>query len=506
MEKRLIVAVALSLLILLTWSAWVSKTQRIENKEVITKELTLLKTPPSPTPALALEPEFPATGLFKQTQAEFEVTFIEPLAAIQEVSFKAYRDSKFPLKYGFALDDKSLVFKKESSSADSVTFVYSDQNKKIIKKYTFSNSDYSVWLVVEVQNLSNLPLKINLPLVLGVLDFSPKNIQARFQDVTIATKDKVVHLNANVRKNLEFPEAKFLSLRDRYFCLIVEPESNNHSGFLKKINPKESELGLLSQELVLAPGKQIGQKFRIYLGPQELRFINRIKPEWSAVVYYGTFDFISQILLQLLEFFYRLVHNWGWAIVILSLTVYLLLYPFTLKQMRSMKEMQKLQPYIEELRKQHKDNPQKLNKEIMELYREHKVNPLGGCLPLILQMPIFFALYQALMRSVALKGAKFLWIKDLSEPDKLFLLPFPQPFDSLNILPILMMIGMFVQQKISAPATASSSTAEQQKLMLLIMPLMFGFIFYSMPAGLVLYWFINSTLMLLYQLRISKRK
>lgn len=171
-----------------------------------------------------------------------------------------------------------------------------------------------------------------------------------------------------------------------------------------------------------------------------------------------------------------------------------------------MKEMQKLQPYIEELRKQHKDNPQKLNKEIMELYREHKVNPLGGCLPLILQMPIFFALYQALMRSVALKGAKFLWIKDLSEPDKLFLLPFPQPFDSLNILPILMMIGMFVQQKISAPATASSSTAEQQKLMLLIMPLMFGFIFYSMPAGLVLYWFINSTLMLLYQLRISKRK
>lgn len=505
MEKRLILAIALSLLVLLTWSILVPKPQPVANKEVTTKEPGQLDIQPPQIPSLPLAQELPPASIFKYDQDKFEVTFIESMAAIKEVTFKTYRDYKFPLQYGFLLGDKSLAFKKERSSLDTVTFVYSDPSKKMIKKFIFSNSDYSVWLAVEIQNLSNLPLKIDLPLVLGVLDFSPKNIQARFQDVTVATKDKALHLNA--RKSLVFSDVKFLSLRDRYFCAIIEPESDSHSGFIKKINPQESEMSLISKEQVLAPGQQIGQKFHIYLGPQDLRLINRIKPEWSTVIYYGTFDFISQILLQLLEFFYRLVHNWGGAIVILSLVVYILLYPFTLKQMRSIKEMQKLQPHIEELRKTYKDNPQKLNKEIMELYREHKVNPLGGCLPLILQMPIFFALYQALMRSVALKGANFLWIKDLSEPDRLFILPVSLPIlgNEINILPIVMTIGMFVQQKISTPATSSGSR-EQQRLMTIIMPFMFGLIFYHMPAGLVLYWFINSTLMLLYQLRISKAK
>jgi YidC/Oxa1 family membrane protein insertase len=175
--------------------------------------------------------------------------------------------------------------------------------------------------------------------------------------------------------------------------------------------------------------------------------------------------------------------------------------------MRSMKEMQLLQPKVEELRKAYKDNPQKMNKEIMELYREHKVNPLGGCLPLLLQMPIFFALYNELMRSIVLKGATFLWIKDLSEPDRLLSLPKGLPVigGELNILPIIMAIGMFLQQKISL-ANTSGEAAEQQKIMLIVMPVMFGLIFYRMPSGLVLYWFVNSALMLIFQLRMNKAR
>jgi len=250
------------------------------------------------------------------------------------------------------------------------------------------------------------------------------------------------------------------------------------------------------------------KNFHIYLGPQELKLITAIKPQWSAVVYYGSFDIISRLLLQLLEILYRLVHNWGGAIILLSIIIYLLLYPLTLKQMRSMKQMQALQPRIEELRKTHKDNPQKLNKEIMDLYRQNRVNPFSGCLPLILQIPVFFALYQALIRYVVLKGANFLWIKDLSEPDRLFLLPVNLPIigNEINILPILMTVGMFIQQKISMTTTSSATSAEQQKLMLILFPLMFGFIFYHMPAGLVLYWFVNSSLMLIYQFRISRTK
>ena len=201
------------------------------------------------------------------------------------------------------------------------------------------------------------------------------------------------------------------------------------------------------------------------------------------------------------------MHNWGWAIIILSLVVYFLLFPLSLKQMRSMKEMQALQPKIEALRKELKDNPQRLNKEIMELYKEHKVNPLGGCLPLLLQMPIFFALYQALIRSVSLRGAHFLWIKDLSSPDQFFTLKFALPVlgNQINILPILMAIGMFVQQKIST-VKATGEAAQQQKIMSIIMPVMFGVIFYHMPSGLVLYWFVNSALMLFYQLRMNRQK
>jgi YidC/Oxa1 family membrane protein insertase len=172
-----------------------------------------------------------------------------------------------------------------------------------------------------------------------------------------------------------------------------------------------------------------------------------------------------------------------------------------------MKEMQHIQPQVEQLRVLYKDNPQRLNKEIMELYRQHKVNPLGGCLPMVLQIPIFFALYQVLSRSIALKGADFLWIKDLSEPDRLLKFPVELPLigQYFNLLPVLMAVGMFIQQK-SSMGKMSGSSAEQQKMMLIVMPIMFGFIFYNMPAGLVLYWFVNSALASAYQLRLAKAK
>jgi YidC/Oxa1 family membrane protein insertase len=505
MEKRVILAIVLSLLVLLSWSLLATKFYPIENKSLIAKYPASLPavTPRIPTPTL--EPEVLPSSLMKLSQKKYELTFIESQAAIKEVIFPSYLSYKFPLKYGFLLGGKNLVFKKEIISDNSATFVYSDKDKQIIKQFSVSKSNYSIELEIRVQNLSSAPLNMNLDLAVATLNFAPDQNQARFQDVTVALKDRILHLNA--RKNIVLPEVKFLGWRDRYFCGIIEPKTDNYTALITKSNSQESEIGLSSKEFLVAPGQQLIQKFAIYLGPQELNLISSIRPDWVAVMHYGTFDFISRLLVQLLGILYRLVHNWGWAIVILSIIIYFLLYPLTLKQMRSMKEMQLLQPRIEELRKTYKDNPQKLNKEIMELYREHKVNPFGGCLPLILQIPIFFALYQALMRSVALKGANFLWIKDLSEPDRLFILPISLPIlgNEVNILPILMTIGMFIQQKISMAATSSGS-AEQQKLMMIIFPLMFGFIFYHMPSGLVLYWFINSSFMLLYQLRVNPTK
>ncbi len=506
MEKRLFLAIALALLVLLSWSAFVSKTYHLDNKEVALHERTpsTLKTIQSPLiPTKTQKP--PSSSLFQFSQEKYDIVFTASQAAIKEVIFKSYQGYAFPLKYGFLLGDTNLLFEKEKVTPESVSFVYRDKDKQVIKHFLFSNSSYSIKLEIEVHNLSNSPLNINLPLTLGVLSLNGDQTQARLRDATFASKDKIMHFNLHKDASLE--EIKFVGFRDRYFCAITEPASNMYTGFIKKIDSQESEIGLSAKEFTLAPGQKIQSQFNIYLGPQELRQINSINPEWTAVMYYGTFDFIAHLLLQVLNFIFSVVRNWGTAIVILSILIYLLLYPLTLKQMRSMKQMQALQPRIEELRKIYKDNPQKLNTEIMGLYREYKVNPFSGCLPLILQMPIFFALYQVLSRSVAFKGAKFLWIKDLSLADRLFILPVSIPFlgNEINLLPILMTIGMFIQQKMSM-TTASTGSAEQQKLMMILFPLMFGFIFYHMPSGLVLYWFVNSALMLFYQVRMSRQR
>jgi YidC/Oxa1 family membrane protein insertase len=501
MERRTVLAIALSLLVLLSWSALVSKFSPALKTPTTEKKVIL------PPPALtkpAPEPETSNLALFNFAQEKMEIIFSAAQATMREIKFKDYQDYKFSLGQGFLLGDKDLVFKKDNNAPSAEpTFVYQDGEKQIVKRFLLHNSSYTIDLDIEVKNLSQQPIQVNLPLILGALNFTAHPDQARFQDVTFMTQDKPMHLNP--RKDISVANVKFVGLRDRYFCAIIQPEANNYTGFIQKINPQESEIGLSAKDSVIMPGQQVKQKFYIYLGPQDLRIINTLKSDWTAIMYYGTFDFISHLLLQFLEFLYSFVHNWGWAIIILSVLIYFLLYPLTLKQMRSMKEMQTLQPHIEELRKVYKDNPQRLNKEIMALYQEHKVNPFGGCLPLILQIPVFFALYQALIRSINLKGASFLWIKDLSGPDKLFSLSISGNKVDINILPILMAIGMFIQQKLSL-TQGSASSQEQQKLMMVIFPMMFGFIFYNMPSGLVLYWFINSTLMLFYQIRTRRLK
>ena len=508
MEKRLLLAIGLSLLVLLTWSALVSKTQPIDNKQVTIKNSVPI------VPAQANGKFFiPNTlsgestqPLIKFARGNAEIFFDEQHAAINKVVFKGGQaEHLFPLKFGFLSDDGSQKFVKTSSGPQEITFVSQDASKKITKSFLFSNSNNTIELQIKVQNISNSPLTINYPLILGNLNLSRDNVQLRYQDVYLVTPEKSLHLSP--AKDYYGEKTKILGLRDRYFCLIVEPGVNSYSALIKKLSSTESEVRFNSENIVLQPWAQIGHLFHVYLGPQDLKLINNINPNWSGIIYFGTFDFISQILLQSLEFLYRIFHNWGWAIITLSILIYLILYPLSLKQMRSMKEMQAIQPKVEELRKQYKDNPQKMNKEIMELYRIHKVNPFGGCLPLILQMPIFFALYNTLMRSIALRGAKFLWIKDLSEPDRLFTLPVSLPIlgNEFNILPIVMAIGMFFQQKISSSAM-SGAAAEQQKTMLIIMPIMFGLIFYRMPSGLVLYWLINSMLMLGFQIQMSRAK
>jgi YidC/Oxa1 family membrane protein insertase len=512
MDKRLFLALVLSFVVLFGWSALVAKfyptakstvTNQIPSSSLAEQTLPIDTSVnrASVTNIAVSNAGIQPEQLLRLEQDNFEIVFNENLGAIKEVFFKNYQSYKFPLGAGLLL--KNFSFQKEYSSAEKVIFAFKDQEKSVKKEFTFHNSSYIIELDMEIQNLALRPLKMSIPLLLATTNFQAKTSadsrgQQQGQEVVASLKEKMLYLNT--RKATDFSDVKFVALKERYFCLIVEPETGNYSGYIRKLNNQEAEVGIVSPDFVLLPGQTVRHKFHIYLGPQDLNIIKGIKPEWASIMHYGTFDLIAQILLQILNATHRITQNWGWAIILLSILIYFVLFPLTLKQMRSMKAMQALQPRMEEIRKLYKDNPQKLNKELMLLYKEHKVNPLGGCLPFILQIPIFFALYRVLLNSVLLKGAHFLWIKDLSAPDKLALLG-----KEINILPIIMAVTMFLQQKTTVSA-AGQKAAEQQKMMTFIFPVMFAFMFYSMPAGLVLYWLVNSSLTFLNQVLIQRKK
>jgi len=240
--------------------------------------------------------------------------------------------------------------------------------------------------------------------------------------------------------------------------------------------------------------------FQSYVGPLKRSILK--KAGVSELLDFGWLNPIAAVLSAILFFFFGIFHNWGLAIIALSLMVYGSCFPLTAQSTKAMKKMQDLQPKMEKMKEQHKDDPQAMQAAMVELYRKHKINPMSGCLPLLLQMPIFISLYQLLYRLVELKGAHFLWIKNLAAPDQAFTLPFTLPLvgNGIHALPIVMATATFFQQKLT---TKPESMTEQQRMMIQIMPIMMLFIFYNFPAGLVIYWLTNTTLTTAYQLRLK---
>ncbi|MCM8800756.1 MAG: YidC/Oxa1 family insertase periplasmic-domain containing protein [Candidatus Omnitrophica bacterium] len=497
MERRLLLALGLSLLVISLWSVLLQKLSPVPSapQGVIQPNSLDFKD---------LEKESPPSSAYIYTTEDYQIHFFEEQGAIKEIIFNKYKNYRFFLNEAFSLAMKELLFKLDSSVSEKTpTFLYQDEEKRITKRFIPGYPDYLLGLELGVRNLSGQTLVLDLPLVLGVFNLNLPVQKRGFQEIYLQGKQRDIRISFP-RKEIYLPQVSFVGWRDRYFCLIVSLENppEEYAGFIKKSPAKEFKMGMEIKRIMLKPQQEILFKFRIYLGPQDLKILEKIEPAWSVLVHYGFFDPLTKILLKVLGFFYRIVKNWGIAIVLLSLLIYLVLFPLSLKQMRAIKEMTVLQPKIEELRLLYKDNPQRLHKEMMELYRKYKINPLGGCLPLILQMPVFLALYQGLTRSIALKEGSFLWIKDLSEPDRLFILHTGLPIigKEINLLPILFIITIFIQQKLSILSTGVGPK-EEQRLMSIFFTIFLGIVFYHLPSGLVLYWFINNLLMLIFHLR-----
>ena len=308
----------------------------------------------------------------------------------------------------------------------------------------------------------------------------------RYQEVFYSQDETIKRKPAHKMKDAAYNNIEFAGARDRYYCFSLLKGVYD----FKWIKGKD-----MGHFYLFSPPEQVF----VYIGPQMEK---ELKPYGlERIMFYGFFHAIGVGMIKLLYFFHFLTKSWGLSIVLFSVSVSLILFPFTSKSTLAMRKMQQIQPEVDEIKAKYKDNPKKLQKETIELYRKYKINPLGGCLPLFFQLPIIMAFYQIVFRFVELKGAHFLWIKDLSLPDHLFKLPFPAPLNFFNLLPILLVGIGLLQQKIT---TTSSSAPSQQKTMGLFFTVFIGVIFYTFPSALTLYWLIQNLFTLSHQAHLAR--
>jgi YidC/Oxa1 family membrane protein insertase len=249
---------------------------------------------------------------------------------------------------------------------------------------------------------------------------------------------------------------------------------------------------------VLGQGEALSRGYTLYIGPKRLTLLQKLGNGMDAVMQFGFFTWFCKLLVPTLNFFHRLIPNYGVAIILLTFLVRILFWPLTHKSTVSMKKMQELQPKLKELQAKFKDNPQKMQQETWALYRENKVNPMSSCLPMLIQIPVFIALFNVLRSSVELRYAPFLWVADLSEPENLLAGVLPLP---LNILPILMAATMALQSGL----TPSTGDPQQQKMMTIMMPVMMLVMFYTFPSALALYWTVSQVLSIVQMLMIRRQ-
>lgn len=320
----------------------------------------------------------------------------------------------------------------------------------------------------------------------------------------------------------------WVAAKNKFFVQILTQQEGQSAGFDYTVRREGEGKKLAAAEVIAAiqypkelvgGGESVVRRVQSYIGPKKFKLLKAFDDSQADVMEFkstGFWRFMNPIMYPIkLALLWGLVHlapfgNYGIAILILTVIVRVIFWPLTHKSTESMKRMQELQPQMKEIKEKYKDNPQRMQQETMTLYKENKVNPMGGCLPMVIQIPVFIALFRVLRSAIELRFSKFLWISDLSEPENLFAGAFKLPllgWDAVNILPLLMAATMMMQQKLmpSAAAATTPEQQQQQKMMQVMMPVMMLFFFYTMPSGLVLYYTASQVIMIA-QLLIRKKK
>ena len=362
---------------------------------------------------------------------------------------------------------------------------------------------------------------------LGVDSLSPGGEKVKYWGTKIPKEFGVVMEEKGLPKlpvNIDWPIDKpvdWVAVKNKYFAQILTPDGGGEKVMVHaarkvlpneladpKLSPKNATVDEISAsiflpELTLGAGETFSRAIQYYVGPKQYSELSKNGLHQVDVMEFGMWAPVGKLLLKIMNWIYNIpfIHSYGIAIILLTILVRVVFWPITRKSTESMKKMQEIQPLVKAVQLKYKDNVQKQQQEVMALYKEHKVNPLGGCLPMLIQIPVFIALFVVLRSAIELRFAHFLWIRDLSQPENLFpgILPFGL---SLNLLPILMAGTMFWQQKLTPSASADPN---QQKIMM-FMPVMMLVMFYNFASGLALYWTTQNILMIAQQIMLKRSK
>ncbi len=393
-------------------------------------------------------------------------------------------------------------------SPRDLTFSWRSQDGIVIEKtYKFEPDTYAIGMEISIKNGSGRLIQDRLFVALNAKAPGDKRLYA-FEGPSLLINDELKEIKMKKLKDQDTFDGniKWVTLQSRYFMSgLIPDEIKEASVHLALKGEKFITARYRQPEKTIQPGTQYTYKYQLFMGPKRIQELRNVGNDLQKVVDFGWFDIIAKPCLWLMNLFYSVIPNYGVAIIILTILVKVLLWPLGQKSYKSMSEMKKIQPLMKEIREKYKDDKQRMNQEVMGLYRTYKINPLGGCLPMVVQLPFFFALYRMLYEAIELRHAPFfLWIDDLAAPDRLFRfdfsIPFMEPPYGIPVLTIVMGASMLLQQKMSPPM----GDATQAKMMM-FMPIIFTVIFINFSSGLVLYWLVNNILSIAQQYYTQKK-
>ncbi|MBI4842736.1 MAG: membrane protein insertase YidC [Nitrospirae bacterium] len=394
-----------------------------------------------------------------------------PLAMLLEGSNRG-----LPQNIIFNTTAKDIRLSENGEREGKITFSYENQGLSIRKNLLFHNNDYRVDISIDAVNTPDYMLPVGS-------GFGLFNVESGMQ----IHSGPILLLDSTLEKFDEKKSDKYvtgnirwIAQEDKYFTAALIPKSSIIGANAWK------EQGSPEIAFKSASGKR---DFVLYAGPKEYDRLSSLNMGLEHIIDFGWFSVVAVPLFWFLKFLYKFLGNYGWAIIIMTIAVRIPFIPLLNKSQQSMKKMQKIQPMMAEIKEKYKKDPQRQQKEMMELYKKYKVNPLGGCLPMLLQIPVFIALYNVLLQAIELRGAPFmLWITDLATKDPYY------------ILPVVMGASMVLQQKMT-PTTVDPAQAK----VMMILPVIFTVMFLTFPSGLVIYWLVNNILAIVQQYFINQK-